>query len=69
MIELDGKIGHNSVISIHELFIDRYEPAHLVDQVIHKKGVNWMGQLSAAEFSFDGSAALWVSVYMTFICG
>ena len=35
MIELDRNIGHNSVISIRELFIDRYEPAYLVDQVIH----------------------------------
>ena len=35
MIELGRKIGHNSVMYIHELFIDRVEPDHLVDQVMH----------------------------------
>ena len=35
MIELDRKTSHNSVMSICELFIDRDEPAQLVDQVIH----------------------------------
>ena len=35
MIELDRKIGWKSVICIHKLFIDKYEPAHLVYQSIH----------------------------------
>ena len=34
MIELEKKIGHKSVMSIRELFIDRDDPSHLVDQVI-----------------------------------
>ena len=67
MIELDRKIVHNSVIYIRELFIDRYEPAHIVDQVIHDmevigdtsaEGANHMGQLFTAALSVDGSAAL-----------
>ena len=67
MIELDRKIGHKSVMSIRELFIDRYEPAHLVDQVIHDmevigdasaEGSNGMGQLFAVDFLVDGSAEL-----------
>ena len=35
IIELDRNIGHNSVISICEFFIDRDDLSHLVDQVIH----------------------------------
>ena len=35
MIELDRNIGHNSVMSICEFFVDRDDPSHLVDQVIH----------------------------------
>ena len=67
MVELDRKIGHKSVMSIHEFFIDRYEPAHIVDQVIHDmevigdtsaEGANNMGQLFTAALSVDGSAAL-----------
>ena len=67
MIELDRKISYKSVMSIRELFIDRYEPAHLVDQVIHDmevirdtsaEGSNGMGQLFAAALSVDGAAAL-----------
>ena len=67
MIELYRKISHNSVMSICEFFIDRHEPAHLVDQVIRymegigdtsAEGGNRMGQLFAAAFSVDGSAAL-----------
>ena len=67
MIELDRKIGHNTVISIHELFVDRYEPSYLVDQAIHdmewigdisSEGANRMGQLFAAALSVHGSAAL-----------
>ena len=47
--------------------IDRNEPAHLVDQVINymegigdtsDRGDNRMGQLFAASFPVDGSAAL-----------
>ena len=54
MIELERKIGHNTVMSIFEWFIDRDEPAYLVDQVIHymegigdtsDEGSNRMGQL------------------------
>ena len=35
MIELDRNIGHKSVMSISEFFIDRDEPSDLVDQAIH----------------------------------
>ena len=75
MIELYRKIVHNSVMSIREFFIHRYEPAHLVDQVIHEmegigyrsaEGDNGMGQFFAAALLVDGSIALWVSVYMNF---
>ena len=54
-------------MSIHELFIDRDEPAHLVDQVVHDmEGIgdtsaeedNRMGQLFVADFLVDGSAVL-----------
>ena len=31
LIEFYRKIGHKSVMSIREFFIDRDEPAHLVD--------------------------------------
>ena len=67
MIELDRKIGHKSVMSICELFIDRDDPAHLVDQVIHDmggigdastEGANGMGQFFRADLSVNGSAAL-----------
>ena len=67
MIEVDRNIGHNSSMSICGFFIDRHEPAHLVDQVIHDmevigdtsaEGGNRMGQLFAEAFSVDGSAAL-----------
>ena len=46
-------------MSIHELFIDITDPAHLLYQVIHDmegigdtsaEGANWMGQLSVADF-------------------
>ena len=78
MIELDRNIGHNSVVYIREFFVDRDEPAHLVDQVIHDmewigdtsaEGANSMGPLFTAAFLVDGSAVLWVSVYMTFLHG
>ena len=67
MVELDRKIGHKSVMSIREFFMDRDEPAHLVDQAIHDmegigdtsaEGANGMDQLSAASFSVNGAAAL-----------
>ena len=67
IIELDRKIGHKSVMSICELFIDRDEPDHLVDQAIHDmEGIgdasaeedNGTYQLVAAYLSVDGSAAL-----------
>ena len=35
MIEVYREIGHNSVMSIRGLFINIYEPAHLVEQVIN----------------------------------
>ena len=78
MIELDRNVGHNRVMSIYELFIDRDDTAHLVDQVIHDvEGIgntsaeetNQMGQFFTAAFSVNGYAALWVSVYMTFMHG
>ena len=67
MVELDRNIGHKSVMSIQGFFIDRYEPAHLVDQVIHdmeligessSEGGNGMGQLFTADLPVDGAAAL-----------
>ena len=67
MIESEMKIGHNSVMSIIEFFIDRYYTDHILDHLIHDmegigdtsaEGSNGMVQLSAAAFSFFGSAAL-----------
>ena len=78
IIELDRNIGHNSVMSICEFFIDRYDPDHLVDQVIHDmegigdtstKEANRMGQLFVASLSINRSSALSVSVYFPFIHG
>ena len=52
---------------IREFFMDRYEPAHLVDQAIHDmEGIgdardeedNGMDQLFAADMTFYGAAAL-----------
>ena len=66
MIELDRNIGHNSVMYIHEFFIDRDDPAHLVDQEIRymegivsaiDEGANEMVQLFVAYLSADGAAA------------
>ena len=54
-------------MSIHEFFIDRDAPAHLVYQVIHDmegigdasaEGANGMGQLFVADLLVDGSSAL-----------
>ena len=54
-------------MSMYSFFIDRDDPPHLVDQVIHDmkvigdasaEGANGMVQLFAASLSFDGSAAL-----------
>ena len=76
MIELESKIGHNSVMSIREFFVDRDEPDHVVYQVIHDmegigdksaEGANRMGQFFAEAFLVDGYTALLVSVYMPFI--
>ena len=62
-------------MSIGELFTDRDEQDHLLDQVIHDmevfgdtsaEGENGMGQLFAAALLVDVSAALLLSVYMTF---
>ena len=67
MIELERNICHNSVMSICELFIDRDDTAHLVDQVIHDikvigdtstDGANCMGPLFMVDLSVDRSAAL-----------
>ena len=67
MIEFDRKIGHNSVMSSCELFIDRYELPHLLDQFIHDiEGIvdtsaersNRIGQFFAEDFLVDVSAAL-----------
>ena len=78
IIESERKIGQKSVMSIHEFFIDRYDPAHLIDQEIHDmeriieaiaEGDNSMGQLFAEALSVDGAAALLVSVYMPFLHG
>ena len=78
MMELDRKIGHNSVMYIREFFIDRDDLAHLVDQFIRdmevivytsSEGSNGMGHLFAAALPVDVSTALWVSVYMPFLCG
>ena len=60
------KIGHKSVMYIHEFFIDKDEQDHLVDQVIHdmegmgytsNEGVNGMDPLLEAALSVDGSTA------------
>ena len=75
---MDRRIGHNSVMYIREFFIDRNDPSHLVDQVIHDmerigdasyEGANAMSQLFAADMLVDRSSALWVSVYTPFIYG
>ena len=67
MIELDRNIGHNSVMSIREFFIDKDDPSHLVEQVIHymevivdtsAEGGNGMDQLLMAYLLVDGSDAL-----------
>ena len=67
MIELDRNIGHKSVMSIHEFFMDREDLDHLVDQAIHDmqgigdasdEGVNGMHQFFAADLSVNGAAAL-----------
>ena len=59
MMELDRKIGHNSVMSICEFFIDRDDLAHLVDQFIRDmevivytsaEGSNGMGHFFVADF-------------------
>ena len=40
MIELGRKIGHKSFMSIRKFFMDKDEPAHLVDQEIRDmKGI------------------------------
>ena len=67
IIELDKNIGHKIVMSISGLFIDIYEPAHIVDQEISDtegtgytsaEGGDGMGQLLVADISVDGAAAL-----------
>ena len=67
MIESDRNIGQKIVMSIHEFFIDRDDPAHLVYQAIHdmegighvsSEGDNGMGQLSSSDLSVDGSATI-----------
>ena len=59
IIELDRKTGHKSVMSIREFLVDRYEPVHLVDQVIRdmevigcasSEGANTMDQLFSETF-------------------
>ena len=65
-------------MSIREFFIDRDEPAHLVDQLIHyMEGIvdtsaerdNRMGQFFVADFSVGGSDTLLVYVYTPFLHG
>ena len=67
IIEPDSKIGHKSVMSIHEFFIDRDALAHLVDQAIHDMegiggasavGANSMDQLFPVALLVNGAAAL-----------
>ena len=67
IIELERKIGHKNLMSIREFFIDRDEPAHLVDQVIHLiegigdeifDGANGMDWLFVADLLVDGAAVL-----------
>ena len=76
--DFDRKIGHKSVMSIREFLVDRYEPVHLVDQVIRdmevigyasSEGANTMDQLFSETFPVNWAASLWVSVYMWFIHG
>ena len=63
---------------IRELYIDRYEPVHLVEQTIidmevirgaSDEGFNGMYQFLATTVSINGDIALWVSFYMCFIHG
>ena len=67
MIELDRKIGHKSVMSICGLFIDRDEPALLVNQSVHDMegigdasadGTNVIYQLFIVALSLDVAATL-----------
>ena len=67
MIELERKISHKRVMSIHEFFIDIDELDHLVYQVIHgmevivdasSEGGNGMGQFFVVALSVDGSATI-----------
>ena len=64
MIELERKIGHNSVMSICEFFMDIDGPDHLVDQAIHDmkgigdvsdEGKNGMDKLFGVDFLVDGA--------------
>ena len=67
IIEFYRKIVHKNVMSIFELFIDRVEPANLVDQAIHEmevigdtstEGYNGMDKLFSTALSVNGAAAL-----------
>ena len=67
IIQLDRNIGNKNVTFIRELFIDRDETAHLVDQAIHdmdgigdarSDGANGMDNLYAADFLVDGASVI-----------
>ena len=67
MVEFDRNIGHKSVMSIRELFMDRYEPTHPLYQAINDmerigdasaEGKKIMDQFLALDLSVDGSATL-----------
>ena len=75
---MDRKIGHKSAMSIRKSFMDRDEPAHLVDQTIHdmegngdeiSEGGKVMYQLFAASLLVIGASMISVSVYMYFLHG
>ena len=65
-------------MSIHEFLMDRYDPAHLVDQKIHDmevivdasaEGGNGMDHIFVAALSVNGAATLLVLVFMCFLLG
>ena len=67
IIEVDTKIGHKYVMAISRFFMDRDDPDHLVDQMIHDmEGIgdsiaevaNIMDNCFVIYFSVDGSATL-----------
>ena len=64
---MERNIDHKSVMSIHEFFMNRYEPTNIVDQAIDDmevivyastEGGNGMDQLFTADLLFNGAVAI-----------